>query len=232
MKPRYKKSPLSLRDKKTRHESRRALRGSPSRISMGHTGKKIIKIICIFVIFIAVLELITISLNDSFFKKVSNEEALKRGLDKSVGNSIKHAYAASLFYSALRTIYFSENFAENTVIFLGKSNEVAEIIFRPQRDSTLEMMKDLGNNLIGIEAAKWLEKNNMERLSLIGELAEENILFVNQKDVFLDGEIVKKPDFFIAEKWAKKNKNKIQKRMAEFKLSSLSTYPAKLSNLA
>jgi len=47
-------------------------------------------------------------------------------------------------------------------------------------------------------------------------LAEENILFVNQKDVFLDGEIVKKPDFFIAEKWAKENKDKIQKRIKEF----------------
>lgn len=178
--------------------------------------KKIIKIFCIFVIFIAALELTTVTLNDYFFKKVSNEEALKRGLDKSAGNAIKHAYAASLTYSALRTIYFSENFAENTVIVLGKFNEVAEIIFRPQRDSTLEMMKDLGNNLIGIEAAKLLEKHNMERLSLIGELAEENILFVNQKNVFLDGEIVKKPDFFIAEKWAKENKDKIQKRMKEF----------------
>ena len=185
--------------------------------------KKVIKILCIFVIFIAALELITISINDSFFKKVSNEEALKRGLDKSVGNSIKHAYAASLVYSALRTIYFSENFAENTVIFLGKSNEIAEIIFRPQRDSTLEMMKDLGNNLIGIEAAKWLEQNKMERLSLIGKLAEENILFVNQKDVFLDGEIVKKPDFFIAEKWAKENKEKIQKRTEGFQVIEQST---------
>ena len=80
-------------------------------------------------------------------------------------------------------------------------------------------MKDLGNNLIGIEAAKWLEKNDMELLSLIGELAEENILFVNQKDVFLDGEIVKKPDFFIAEKWAKENKDKIQKRMEGFQVT-------------
>ncbi|MES2961688.1 MAG: hypothetical protein V4694_04830, partial [Pseudomonadota bacterium] len=185
--------------------------------------KKIVKIFCIFVIFIAAIETTTVTLNNSFFKKVSNEEALKRGLDKSTGNAIKHAYAASLLYSALRTIYFSENFAENTVIFLGNSNEVAEIIFRPRRDSTLEMMKDLGNNLIGIEAAKWLEKNEMGRqmgrLNLIGELAEENILFVNQKDVFLDAEIVKKPDFFIAKKWAEENKDKIQKRMAEFQLT-------------
>ncbi len=30
--------PLSLRDTETRHESRPALRGSPSRMSMGHTG--------------------------------------------------------------------------------------------------------------------------------------------------------------------------------------------------
>jgi len=35
----YKICPLSLRDTETRHESRPALRGSPSRMSMGHTGK-------------------------------------------------------------------------------------------------------------------------------------------------------------------------------------------------
>jgi len=31
--------PLSLRDKATRHEPRRALRGSPSHLSLGQTGK-------------------------------------------------------------------------------------------------------------------------------------------------------------------------------------------------
>ena len=37
-------SPLSLRDTETRHESRRALRGSPPRISMGNTGFEITEI--------------------------------------------------------------------------------------------------------------------------------------------------------------------------------------------
>ncbi len=36
-----KNSPLSLRDTKTQHESRPALQGSPSRMSMGHMGKNI-----------------------------------------------------------------------------------------------------------------------------------------------------------------------------------------------
>ncbi|MDX2082684.1 MAG: heme-binding protein [Rickettsiales bacterium] len=38
-----KKSPLSLRDTETRHDSRPALRGSPSHMQKGHTGKSLTK---------------------------------------------------------------------------------------------------------------------------------------------------------------------------------------------
>ncbi len=40
----YKNRPLSLRDTETRHESHQALRGSPTRMSMGHKGKNFINL--------------------------------------------------------------------------------------------------------------------------------------------------------------------------------------------
>ncbi len=132
------------------------------------------------------LEGSVVILNDYFFEKVAKQEVEKRQLPQETANAVKHAYAASLVYKRFRTIYLSKNLAKKITIFLGKTNEVAEIIFKTNRDSTLEMMKDLQNNLLGILALDWLESHQGTTLiEFIGELAEKNILVLKAEDVVL-----------------------------------------------
>ncbi len=170
------------------------------------------------VIFLITLELSAILANDFFFEKVAKEEVQKRSLPKVSANAIKHTYAASLVYSGLRNIYFSSDKAKNITIFLGKINELAELAFKSPKDSTLEMMKDLENNLIGICAARWLEENsdnplNHDRLDFIGILAEKKHLIISPEEIFLQPEekeqAKKSSNYSAAVKWFSENEPKL-----------------------
>ncbi len=151
-----------------------------------------ITFIAIFFILISA-ETIVVLCNNFYFEKVSIAEAEKRSIPRSGANAIKHAYAASLIYSTFRTFFFSQNSAENLTIILGKSNEIAEIIFKSHQDSSLEMLKDLNNNLLGICAGKWIETNRdnpamQDRIGFIGNLAQRNKLILSPEDIILDEE--------------------------------------------
>lgn len=177
-------------------------------------NKKLINILAIIFLILATLEISAVLSNNFFFEKVSKQEAQKRSLPTNAANAIKHAYAASLLYSTFRQFFLSENSAKNLTIYFGKLNEIAEVIFKLNQDSTLEMIKDLSNNVLGICAAQALEKNpNSNRLNFIGSLAEKKKLFLNREDVFLD-EIDRKKaretfSYSAATKWFEANKNRI-----------------------
>ncbi len=180
--------------------------------------KKLKNIFVFTALFLAAAEISVVLSNNLFFEKIATKEVLERSMPKSTANAVKHAYAASLIYSTFRTFFFTENAAKNITIFLGKTNEIAEVIFKPHQDSTLEMMKDLGNNLFGICAGKLIEesRNNLaknDRIDLIGDLAERKILFLSREDIVLDEvfkeESRKSSSYFVASKWLKENEEKI-----------------------
>lgn len=160
-------------------------------------SKKFKKIAVITVAIILIAELIAVLANNLFFEKVATQEAIDRSLPSVSGNAIKHAYASSLVYSSLRTFFINEFFAEEITITLGKVNEIAETIFKSQQDSTLEMVKDLQNNVLGICAAKLIEENPnnpaiQDRIGLIGNLAQNNKLILTRDNVLLDKTIKEK----------------------------------------
>ncbi len=182
------------------------------------------KILLILLIALLALEGSVVILNDFFFEKVAAREIAARQLPKETANAVKHAYAASLLYSGFRTIFLSKNAAKNATIFFGKVNEVAEIVFKTNRDSTLEMMKDLENNLIGIVAAEWLEENHKDnRIGFIGDLAEKKILILSYEDVALEDTEKRKAkisaDYFMAAKWFETNREEIEK-LSQLKIAS------------
>ena len=156
-------------------------------------SKKLKNTAIAILIFVILLEISALLANDFFFEKLAKKEVQKRDLPAISANAIKHTYAASLLYSGLRNIYFSADSAQKITIFLGKVNEIAEMIFKSPKDSTLEMMKDLENNLIGICAAKWLEENSdnpltQDRLDFIGIIAEKKHLIITTEEIVLPPE--------------------------------------------
>lgn len=169
-------------------------------------------------LFIATAEISAVLLNNLYFEKISAKEVARRSMTKDSANAVKHAYAASLIYSTFRTFFLSENISKNLTIFLGKSNEIAEIIFKSHQDSSLEMMKDLTNNLLGICAAKLIEENNdnpamQDRIGFIGNLAERNKLALSREDILLNDiekdKARKSSSYFLASKWFAENEKKI-----------------------
>lgn len=64
------------------------------------------------------------------------------------------------------------------VVRCGMVNEFAELyVKRGKPDTTLEIMKDLQNNMVGIGVAKWLENNPAEaRVTLFVVLGQQGIL--------------------------------------------------------
>jgi len=174
--------------------------------------QKIKKPLIFFLILLTVLTTIAILSNEWYFEKASSAEAKKRNLEQVSANAIKHAYAASLFHGALQDAWMGRRISRGVVVFFGEVNEVAELIFRPKKDSTLEIMKDLHNNMVGVCVSEWLKDNNIRqnRLMVMGEFAKKRLLMSSREDINLkdeEKEIARKTsDFWIAKKWFEKNK--------------------------
>jgi hypothetical protein len=180
----------------------------------------------VILLFLVVLEIAAVASNDLFFEKVSAQEVAKRNMPANSANAVKHAYAASLVYSGFRKIFFSEKLAKEATIFLGKVNEIAEVIFKPNQDSSLEMMKDLQNNLAGIYAAKFLETDgkNLNRMNFIGDLAEKKILVLSRDDMNLEqekkSEMRKTFKYKLARNWFDENLSELEKDI-EMKIQTI-----------
>lgn len=100
------------------------------------------------------------------FAHVARQMVQEARLPAGHANAVKHAYAAAQTYRAIRLLGVPEASARALVIWLGEQNEWMESVVRPN-DTTLEMLKDLCNNRIGITAAIWHERHPV----VIGDVA-------------------------------------------------------------
>lgn len=95
-------------------------------------------------------------------------------------NAFKHSGAAKDVYRALVVLSIED--AEERVIRLGLLNERVEQYAKSYSpDSTLEMAKDMQNNLVGIAAAAWQLKHQNETCTdpLLVVLAKGGVLAVS-----------------------------------------------------
>lgn len=191
-------------------------------------AKKIINVFLIIFIVFAALELGAVISNKWYFEKISLEEVKKRGLENDAANAVKHAYAASLVHGVFRNLWFGKRLSRGATIFLGEANEVAELLFRPTKDSTLEIMKDMHNNMVGIYVSEWLETNkekvgSRDRMTVIGDLMENKILLLSGEEILLSDQersIARRTsDFSMARKWFLLNKNNIVRKTDKFLLT-------------
>jgi hypothetical protein len=190
--------------------------------------KKILNtVLSILAIFI-VLEFAAVLSNKWYFEKISVVEVRKRELNLDAANAVKHAYAASLVHGFFRNIWMGKRVSRGVTIFFGELNEVAEVFFRPTKDSTLEMMKDMHNNIVGIYVSEWLETNEdkvkgRDRMTVIGDLAQNQILLLSGEDILLSDQEKaidrRTTDFWVARNWFLLNKNDIVRKTDKFLLT-------------
>ncbi|MBL0318298.1 MAG: hypothetical protein IPP74_03195 [Alphaproteobacteria bacterium] len=148
--------------------------------------KKYILIGCLLMALVTV----TAYCGNLWFESQAKAETVRKNLAHAAINSIKHAYAASQLYTLFRTLHVTDSSSQSVVVFLGKMNECAELVLNPlrRRDSTDEIKKDLHNNIVGVQSARWLELHGKEshssmRLQTLGTLAKGNILLLSPTDV-------------------------------------------------
>lgn len=93
-------------------------------------------------------------------------------------NSIQHSLGAAHLYALFYPTGLKPRLLGAGIEVLGHVNEWVEHGFKPNKDATEEVYKDLHNNLVGLTAAKWLAENYGWRISarqrraLIADLAK------------------------------------------------------------
>ena len=192
----------------------------------------------IFSVFVlAVLALAPRFALDRFYLRYENmAKHLETSLDydDSTANAIKHATAASDMYTVLHLVMDSDH-AEKTVIALGVMNEyIEQSIYPNDRDSAREIMKDLHNNYVGIEAAKLAGR--ADPFKIILAFADNNTLIVNRSyNPFFEAKEPKQDVVAFSHEWFDEHRQKIDSRI-QMKLSRDVTFQQanqfKLSNLA
>lgn len=109
--------------------------------------------------------------------------AEREGLPRAHANAFQHSHAAAKAYEGLRWV-LPPAMAECAVIGLGLMNEYIEIVLK-RDDSTLEIMKDLHNNQVGVTTARWLEAHDaMADLdAMLVAMAADGTLLLASTDV-------------------------------------------------
>jgi hypothetical protein len=147
-----------------------------------------------------------------------------QALDAGFANALKHAEAAAALYSTLRFVGIDSRACEETVIRLGVVNEYVELyVKRGRKDSTLEMMRDLQSNMVGISVARWRESDatsdHRSRSEQLVALARAGVLLQSEDDVSLSPE--KRPrakqraDLDWAVSWFERNRAAITQRATQ-----------------
>ena len=142
-------------------------------------------------------------------------------LDRGHANALKHAEAAATLYSWLRFVGIREQASEQIVVRLGIVNEYVELyVKRGRKDTTLEMMRDLHSNMVGITVARWRESpaapDYRSRSERLVALAKSGVLLRSEDDVGLSPE--EKPrakqsaDLDWATSWLERNKVAIEQQ--------------------
>lgn len=159
-----------------------------------------------------------------WFEVQSRVTANRHALDAGYTNALKHAEAAAALYSALRFVGISTGVSERVVVRLGIINEHAETyVKRGRKDSTLEMMRDLHNNMVGIAVAKWRDSptasDRRSRTAQLVALAKAGVLLRSEDDISLPPEETHRAkqsaDLDWAVSWFGQNQAAIEKRVMQ-----------------
>jgi len=148
----------------------------------------------------------------------------REALDAGYANALKHADAAAALYSTLRLAGVSAPASERIVVGLGVVNEHVELYAkRGRKDSTLEMMRDLHSNMVGISVARWRERDSMSdhrnRSEQLVALARAGVLLRSEDEVSLSPQewprAKQSADLDWATNWFKRNRVAIEQQVMQ-----------------
>jgi hypothetical protein len=128
-----------------------------------------------------------------WFELQSRVTADRHALDAGYANALKHAEAAATLYSMLRFVGIRAKASERIVVGLGIINEYVEMyVKRGRKDTTLEMIRDLHSNMVGISVARWRDSaaasDHRNRSEQLVALARAGVLLRSEDDVSLSPE--------------------------------------------
>lgn len=112
-------------------------------------------------------------------------------LEGSAINSIQHSLGAARLYAMFYPTGIKPRLTGAVIEGLGHVNEWVEHAFKPNKDSTEEVYKDLHNNLVGLTAAKWMAErygwrvSARQRRAVIAELARSRELAYIRDDALV-----------------------------------------------
>ena len=148
----------------------------------------------------------------------------REALDAGYANALKHAEAAAALYSTLRFAGVSTRVSERTVIGLGIVNEYAELyVKRGRKDTTLEMMRDLHSNMVGISVARWRDSDarsdHRSRTEQLVALVRAGVLLRSEDEVSLSSDEMphakQSADLDWAISWFERNRVTIEQRTVQ-----------------
>jgi hypothetical protein len=159
-----------------------------------------------------------------WFELQSRLTADHQALDPGHANALKHAEAAASLYSSLRLIGVHDQASEQIVVRLGIVNEYVELyVKRGRKDTTLEMMRDLQSNMVGITVARWRESattlDHRSRSDQLVALVRSGLLLRSEDDVGLSPEdkprAKQSADLDWATSWFERNKAAIERQAVQ-----------------
>src|SRR5262249_38278768 len=127
-------------------------------------------------------------------------------------------------YSWLRLVRVPDSTSEQIVIRLGFVNEYIErYIKRGRKATTLEMMRHLQSNMVGIRFARWRETHkkwdHRSRSQQLVALVRAGVLLQSEDDVSLSSEerprAKQSADLDWAIRWFEQNRMAIEQRVAQ-----------------
>jgi hypothetical protein len=152
-------------------------------------------------------------------------------LEAGYANTLKHAEASATLYSTLRLVGIGAQASEQIVVRLGIINEYAEMYVKlGRKDTTLEMMRDLHSNMVGIAVAKWRDDvvapDRGSRSEQLVALAKAGVLLRSQDGTGLPSDEMQRAkqsaDLDWALHWFNQNKIAIEKRAVQTLLDARS----------
>jgi hypothetical protein len=152
----------------------------------------------------------------------------EENIDGERANAFKHTYAAGEAYTFFAQALSAPR-AERTVSWLGRVNEHIELTTRSypknrkagyQPDTTIELIKDLYNNHVGIVAAQWHATHAPENVTLYDillRLVATNVCVIYAQQLPIpEGVLAAHPyDIPFAQQWVKERHAIIRQQVEE-----------------
>lgn len=150
------------------------------------------------VVLLGIVGVVVVSLGYRWFDRKAYDAVVGSGMPASMANGVKHAYTAGELYAVMRSVGVGHGFSQETVLWLGELNEYAEKLVKRPRDTTAEVGKDLHNNFVGIEAARWHLAHGKktvfeDRLAVVLALAQTHVVAAVPEQVSSGYSVIAKP---------------------------------------